>query len=212
MNLVLAAVLSVSAAALPAQTLPSQSPPAGTTRVAVVNIGHVFNKYERAIRFKADLEDALKPYKDRAAKLTKNIQKCEEAIAAKRFRDFSKEEYEEKIVQDKRELEDMSREISKLLGKKQEENLVTLWKEVNLGISAYASTHKIDLVIGYGDPIEKELLDQFPNVNRKMQAMDTGSTVPLFIGSRADISEPVVQLLNRWARDAKKSVPKTDAD
>src|ERR1700683_5591458 len=96
------------------------------------------------------------------------------------FVDFSKEEYHEKIIHAKRELEDMAADMSRLLGEKQQETLVSLWKEVQDGIKTYAEKNGIDIVFGYGDPMEKELLDRFPNVNRKMQAMDLGSTVPLF--------------------------------
>ena len=96
----------------------------------------------------------------------------------------TKQAYEEKIINGKRQLEDMGRNIQAKLGAKQETNLVTLWKEVQMGIDAVAKDQKIDVVFGYGDPMEKNLLELFPNVNRKMQAMDLGSTVPLFLTPR----------------------------
>ena len=80
-----------------------------------------------------------------------------------------------------------------------------------MGIKTVATHHKIDVVFGYGDPMEKELLDLFPNVNRKMQAMDTGSTIPLFVTPRADLSEEVVRNLNSWVRESKKETPKGPA-
>jgi Skp family chaperone for outer membrane proteins len=206
MNLVLVTALGI-AGSPSAQAAMNGTPQFPTMRVAVVNIAYVFNKYERAQAFKENLETTLDPYKAKAAMLNKRMQGWQAAIDSKDFRAASKEDYEEKIVLAKRDLEDMSRELNKLLGKKQEENLVILWKEVNAGIRAYAKTHKIDIVLSYGDPLEKDLLDRFPNVNRKMQAMDTGSSVPLFLSERADISVPVTQMLNRWARDSKK--PKT---
>ena len=42
-------------------TPPAQQPPG--TKVAVINIGHVFNNYVRAKAFKKELEDAFAPYK-----------------------------------------------------------------------------------------------------------------------------------------------------
>ena len=40
-----------------------------STRVAVVNIGTVFTKYEKAKAFKVEMEATLKPYKEQAEKI-----------------------------------------------------------------------------------------------------------------------------------------------
>jgi Skp family chaperone for outer membrane proteins len=212
MNPVILVVVSISMAIEPMQkSVKTQAPQFGTTRVAVVNIGKVFNQYDRAKEFKADLEKTLQPFKDKAKRLTKNIESWEAAVKNKDFRAASKEAYEEKIINAKRELEDMGRKIQADLGARQEQNLITLWKEVQMGISAVATDQKIDVVFGYGDPVEKDLLDLFPNVNRKMQAMDLGSTVPLFMTKRVDITEIVVHNLNHWTRELKKqAVPAFD--
>ena len=207
------AIVGITIAAAPTQRNGrDQTPPLGTTRIAVVNIGQVFNHYDRAKAFKADLEKTLKPFKDEANRITKNSAKWKAAIDNMDFQAATKEEYEEKIINAKRQLEDMSRKIQVELGAKQEQNLVTLWKEVQIGIKTVATHHKVDVVFGYGDPIEKELLDLFPNVNRKMQAMDLGSTVPLFTSPRADISDEVVRNLNRWVREPKKDEPRPPID
>ena len=116
-------------------------------------------------------------------------------------------QYADSIKSHKRTLEDMSAEISRVLGKQQEDNLVTLWKEVNMGIKAVADAYGYQIVLGYGDPMEKELLNAFPNVNRKMQAMDLGSTVPLYIHGSVDISGIVVHNLNAWLEQPKGVQP-----
>ena len=67
-----------------------------------------------------------------------------------------------------------------------------------MGIEAVAKAYGYQIVLGYGDPMEKDILNQFPNVNRKMQAMDLGSTVPLYIHGSVDISSIVVHNLNAW--------------
>jgi Skp family chaperone for outer membrane proteins len=201
MNPLILVVVGISMATGPMQkSVKSAAPPFGTTRVAVVNIGKVFNQYERATVFKADLEKTLKPFKDDAKRINKNIASWEDSLAIEDLDAASKTRYKEKIIHAKRQLEDMGQQIQKDLGTRQEENLVMLWKEVMMGISAVATDRKIDVVFGYGDPIEKELLDLFPNVNRKMQAMDVGSTVPLFANRRVDISDEVVRVLNDRAK------------
>jgi Skp family chaperone for outer membrane proteins len=188
---------------------PAGNPGAGAqaqqgTRIAVVNIGEVFNKYKRAIAIKAELEGTLDPYKKKAKKLNDEIKKWSEDMTSPTFKAQDRPHYESAIVKNQRELQDMDREIKTLLGKKQEDNLVMLWKEVNMGIKAVAEAYGFQIVLGYGDPMEKEVLDQFPNVNRKMQAMDLGSTAPLYVHGSVDLSKAVVDTLNSWVPDAKK--------
>jgi len=178
------------------------------TRVAVVNIGKVFNEYTRAKAFKAELEHTLAPYKEKAKKYTDTIKALEDGLRKPGLTEAEKAQYLDSIKTNKRALEDMSADISRLLGKKQEDNLVTLWKEVNMGIKAVGEAYGFQVVLGYGDPMEKNLLDQFPNVNRKMQAMDVGSTVPLYVHGSVDLSQAVVDTLNAWLTQ-KSAAPVT---
>jgi Skp family chaperone for outer membrane proteins len=168
------------------------------TKIAVVNIGLVFNQYKRAQAMKAELEKTLDPFKTKAKKLTDEMKAWSDEIRKPNFDLKNKATYEAAIVKNQRELEDMDREIKALLGKKQEDNLVTLWKEVNTGIERVSQAYGFQMVLGFGDPMEKETLNLFPNVNRKMQAMDLGSTVPLYVHGSVDLSQAVADTLNRW--------------
>ena len=176
------------------------------TKIAVVNIGQVFNQYKRAVAMKTELEQTLKPYTDKGKTLTDQIKAWEDELRKPQLDPAKAGQYQDSIKAHKRTLEDMSAEITRLLGKKQEDNLVTLWKEVNMGIKAVGEAYGFQIVLGYGDPMEKNLLDQFPNVNRKMQAMDLGSTVPLYVHGSVDLSQAVVDTLNHWVDPNKKAV------
>ena len=83
----------------------------------------------------------------------------------------------------------------------QEDHLVGLFNDIQSAIKAYATEHKIDLVVGYGEPHDKALNRLFPNINRKMQAMDGGGVVPLFLAPHVDISADLTKLLNKRARN-----------
>jgi Skp family chaperone for outer membrane proteins len=168
------------------------------TKIAVINIGYVFNNYDRAKAFKKNLELAVGPYKDKGKAMADDIKKWEGELAKPGIDQKVADNYRASIIQTKRKLEDMGIEMQKLLGKQQEDNLVTLWKEVNMGIGKVAEAYGFQIVLGYGDPMDKALLDQFPNVNRKMQAMDLGSTCPLYVHGSVDLSYAVTETLNRW--------------
>jgi Skp family chaperone for outer membrane proteins len=175
----------------------------GTVRVAVVNVGHVFNHWDKAKEFKASLEAAAAPYNAKAKALKDKIAAWE-ALARDPELDTAKMgAYKNEISAAKRDLEDLANDMRKHLGKKSEDHLVELWRDAQDAIDDYATDHGIELVLGYGDPLDKRLLDQFPNVNRKMGAMDAGSSVPLFMTRRADISAAVTRILNDRYRAEK---------
>jgi Skp family chaperone for outer membrane proteins len=185
--------------AQPPAGAPATQTPTGT-RVAAINIGAVFNNYIRAKEFKDELEKALAPYKAKAKSKQDEMKLWHDESMKPTVDQKRKDECEGQLRRLKRELEDMNLEVNKLVLKKQEDNLVTLWREVNMGIDAVAKAYAFQVVLGYGDPMEKDDLMKFPNINRKMQAMDLGSTVPLYVHGSIDISTVVTQTLNDWVQ------------
>ena len=166
------------------------------TRVAVVNIGTVFTKYEKATKFKTEMELTLKPFKDQAEKYKKDILAYQAGINDPKRSDKEKESYMQAIRVLKRQLEDLDLEARKAIGTKQEAHLIQLFKEVSTHIQAVSSANGIHLVMGFGEPPDADLYT-FANINRKLTGMDMGGTVPLYYHSSLDISEIVVASLNR---------------
>ena len=174
------------------------APPQQGTKIAVINIGHVFNHYVRAKAFKEELEKAFEPFKAKAKKLSDEMKTWEDEIRKGGLQPNVVETKQAGIKRNKRELEDLGIDMQNQLGKRQEENLKTLWKEVNMGIEKVSQAYGFQIVLGYGDPLEKGMMDLFPNINRKMQAMDAGSAVPLYVHGSVDLSHAVTETLNRW--------------
>ncbi|MBI2805308.1 MAG: OmpH family outer membrane protein [Planctomycetes bacterium] len=187
----------------------AKTPQMQGTKVAVVNIGYVFSKYKRAQQFKLELEQTLAQPKKDAKVLIDQMDAWQKYIREKgpSLPKSERESIEEKLVQHKRKLEIMDHDIRKLLGRKSEQNLETLWKEVNVCITRVSEAYGFQIVFGYGDPFEKGLMDQFPNINRKMQAMDQGSTVPLYVHGSVDLSKTVADTLNLWLEPQKSVQP-----
>ena len=175
-------------------------PSTGTTRVAVINLGLVFNQYERATALKKEMEDTLTPLKEEAKTLAQNLGLWQANMQKLEVEDPKRKPYEEKIIKARRHLEDMQRSAQFRLGKVQETNLLVLWKDIHQAVKDYSAKHGIELVMAYGDPIDKELVVTFPQINRKMQAADQGGSVPFFVSPRADISQAVADVLNKRYR------------
>jgi Skp family chaperone for outer membrane proteins len=181
------------------------------TRVAVVNVGTVFSKYAKAQVFKDELQKTIKPYKDKADSWRKEMIQYQDMIQKGEFTKYKKEDLEKAILERKRAMEDMDRDVRNLIGKQQEEQLVQLWKEVTGHIKAFGANNGFHLVLGYGDPMDAKELDTFANINRKMQGMDLGGVCPLHIAQGMDISEQVVQSLNAAYQQNRPAVPAAGA-
>jgi Skp family chaperone for outer membrane proteins len=175
---------------------PAQPP----TRVAIINIGLVFTKYEKAKAYKEQMKKLVDPYQLEGEKLKKEILAWTDAMKDPKFDPKDKDRYEQGIRGNQRKLEDLELQVRKLVGTSQEEQIINLYKEVNSAIKAYAQTHAIHVVLGYGEQIDGDLYT-FPNINRKMQGMDLGSCNPLYHDAGIDISQQVAETLNAAFRN-----------
>jgi Skp family chaperone for outer membrane proteins len=191
-------------AATDADRTNAPKPPAvGTTKVAVFNLALVFNKYERAAAIKQEVAHDMKEIQDEAKELQRNLTAWQNALQKGGLSDAKKEAYEEKLINARRRLEDLGREARAKVGKSQENNLIQLWKDIREATNAYAKEHGLQLVIAYGDPKEIEQIDLFPNISRKMQTLDQGGAMPFFVAPGVDISDALIQRLNRQYREKK---------
>jgi Skp family chaperone for outer membrane proteins len=181
------------------------TPPANTlaaptgTKVGVVNVGYVFSNWNKAKRLKQELEHAAEPFNRDAKKLQEEMAKWETEVRTTPA--MPKQDVEirqEAIKKNKRELEDLANRMRKVLGKKSEDDLVMLWKESKQCIDKVSQHYGFSIVFGYGDPLDPALKELFPNVNRLMNAMDGGATVPLYVHGSSDLSDPVARTLNQW--------------
>ena len=167
----------------------------GQMRVAIVNVGLVFTKYDKAVAFKSNMEKLVEPYKQEAEKLKKEALAWTEYMKSPKFDPKERERYETGIKANQRKLEDMEGQVRKLVGKTQEDQITTLFKEVQTTIQSYAQSQGIQVVLGYGEQIDGDLYS-IANINRKMQGMDIGGCNPLFHLPDVDISRQVIQILN----------------
>lgn len=189
-----------------AQNVPSvKSPAAGTTRVAVINLGVVLTKYERATALKEEMQAEIKKLQEEAKKLQENINLWQSAVQKNEFKNGSKEDYEEKLINARRRLEDLNRVAQTKFGKMSQAHLLTLWSDVHDAVKDYCTQHGIDLVMAYGDPVAKDNAGAFQNVSRKLSAADAGGATPFFMAPGVDISEAVTEFLNKRYRDGKET-------
>lgn len=178
---------------------PPISPPA-QTRVAFVNIVTVFQNYKKAATYKEEMEKMLQPIKDKGERLRAEILKWQQDLQndPKIQADPTlRERYEQGILKNKRDLEDLGREAQRLVGKKNEDQVVQLYKEVNDAVQKHALAQGFHVVLAYGENDKSDKLN-FANISRKVQGMEMGGAiVPMYMAPGLDISLAVADSLNR---------------
>ena len=148
------------------------------------------------------MEETIKPFKVKADTFKAEILQWQrdlamDPIAQKNIKDFNKERWEYWITDRKRKLEDLGKEVGLLVRKKNEEQVVQLYKEVNEAVQAYALTNGFHAVMSYGESTKLPPLG-FENISRKVQGMEqTGCTSFMYIAPGLDISQGVTNDLNR---------------
>lgn len=173
-----------------------QSLPA--TKVGTVNIGLLFTKYHKAQTMKKELENDLLPLKAEAEKIKTVMQQHKEWLDkyGKEAAQAPQIEKSTKAMRDgQRALEDLDMQARKLIGKKQETQLIQLYKEIHTSVQMHAQQNGYHVIFAYGDPPDQDPFT-FANINRKMGGMDMGAGVPFYVQTGLDISNDVLARLN----------------
>jgi len=199
---VLATALMVGAGGTAQAQLPGQTQQA--TKVGVVNIGVLFTKYEKATVFKKELETELMPLKADAEKIKTNMKQHQDWLELNGKKPGEAAQIEKStqaLRNNQRLLEDLDANARKLIGKKQEFQLIQLYREIHSAVATYAQQNGFHIVLAYGDPPDQDQFT-FQNINRKMGGMDIGAAVPYYWQGGLDISNDVLVRLNASYRPA----------
>jgi Skp family chaperone for outer membrane proteins len=203
-SLIRSAALTAIALALAvgsARTATAQQIP--TTKVGVVNVGLLFTGYEKAKVLKKELDDELRPLKEQAEKIKAAMIEHDKWLKNPANKiNTQQTEISQKALRDgTRALEDLDLKARTMVGKKQETQLVQLYREVQVAVQSYAQQNGYHIILGYGDPPQLDAF-AFANVNRRMTAMDMGTFVTMYVGPGLDISNEVLTRLNGGVRPA----------
>src|SRR5262245_35185660 len=103
--------LAIGAAMAIAQLAPAQEVALRPeNRIDLVNIGHVFTKYEKATALKAEMEKTLQPFKDQAEKIKAEVAELKAQLSDATTIPADKTKLEQALIVAKRKLEDVDRD------------------------------------------------------------------------------------------------------
>jgi len=172
------------------------------SRVALLNLTKVVKGYEKFKKYSEEVKKSVEPFqaqdkvfKDQGEKLAKEAQEVKTTPARR-------EQIEKELKDLQRQIEDNKSEAQKVVTKKQEDQLTTLYKDVEQATRRYARANDLDLVMHYNDAATEEELRSPANLSRKLQA---GAAIPIYMAAGVDVSDKILDALNRsYAKDNTK--------
>jgi Skp family chaperone for outer membrane proteins len=170
------------------------------TRIAIVNLTYVIKNYDKYKQFQEEMKALIGPIQKRDAELREQFKELRDKAeklnksTAKNEKSGEKKELEEKAREIQKQLTEIGEETKKKLAKRSDEEMKTLFKDVEEAARDYAGAHDIDLVLQYNDAITKEDYYSGQNIARKLSA---SGLMPLYVSEGMDISKDILDNLNK---------------
>lgn len=177
-------------------TMPANAPVAMQqplrTRVAMVNLAHVVKNYQKFQNLQREFEETYKTF-DKQLESKRQLLVQYQAEAQKVQADTAaREQWERKMRDLQREMQDMGEEAKKQLSKKQGDQVVIIYKEIEEAVQVYARSKDIELVLHYNDMQPSDLYSPM-NVSRKL---GLGAAFPIYAAPGMDITNDITTMLN----------------
>ena len=174
--------------------------PAPRSRIAIINLSTVVKGYQKYQDFQAQVKEEIEGYQKKDKELRAQVEQLNREYEDKEQPEQNRQEIADKLTQLKRAIEDNASKAKASLGKKSDEQMIMLYKEVQQAVTRYAKANDLDLVLHFNDADEKtQAAERWSpqNVSRKMQA---GACMPMYMAPGLDISEEIVEALNKGLR------------
>jgi len=162
-----------------------------STKLGLLNMSYVMKNYQKTIALQAEFKEMVQPLINRVKAKQAQYESLGKEAQSK---PDQRETYERQMIQIKREIEDLNKEAQSQIGKREQELLVALYKEVQDATSRVAQSHGYDIVMHYNDGLTSADYWNPNNIARKMQE---GACLPIYYGNGVEISTSVVEVLNQ---------------
>jgi Skp family chaperone for outer membrane proteins len=174
-------------------TAPARPAAEPRTRVAIINVNYVFRNYDKFKTFQEELKAEFKTYETRAQPKQKQMEASAAQAQDPKLTPEQREAALREAQRIKRELEDLAADAKMALTKKEAEQMVILYREIQDIAHRYALAHNFDLVMTYNEAVTQADYYSPANIQRKLNAV---GLMPLYYDPGLDISQQVMIALN----------------
>jgi Skp family chaperone for outer membrane proteins len=167
---------------------------ATTSHVKVVNIWMVVKNYKRTEALRAELQAIVKQYDDQLKQTKTDLEGRKTQIKdGDKYTDEQKKALANEVKRLERILTDKGEEMREVLIKKESEQAIGVFHEIEDAIGRVAKSGGAELVLIYGDTPDEKDRYVAQNLARKI---NTSACMPLYIAPGVDITADVLKLLN----------------
>jgi Skp family chaperone for outer membrane proteins len=175
------------------QTQPARSAPL-QTRVGLVNIGQVIKNYNKFKVYQDDMKRAMEPIQKQVEGKNQVINTKQTQMNDPKTPVAQREQIEREIKSMKREIQDMVDEANNRFAKQRVDQLVTIYKDVQGAVTAYARSNGFELVMQYSDSTDPAEKYSAASLQQKLGNM---ACFPVYHHEQMEITGVVTDMLNR---------------
>jgi len=187
------------------QTQPATAQQTRGTKIAVINLAKVINNYNKWTAFKEEYKaEYKKVFEEKVTPLRTRYESLKKEFDDPKTLPDRKEAAAKEMKGLERQIQDLADEAKNILGKKESDQFVQLYREVRAAVDAIARYYSIDMVMHYNDAFEEKDMDTPQNVARKM---GHPGCMPLYVEKNSDISGIVIDYLNKYYKPATPITP-----
>jgi Skp family chaperone for outer membrane proteins len=170
----------------------------GATKVGVLNMRTVMKGYNKFQVLDNEIKQLKMEFDKRDGEIKKNAKVVQEVLAKGDLSPEKRDESEKYLITCKRALEDNNKWWEKTVGKKSEENVTQIYKEIEGAVGAYARENGYQMILAYYDMTADPEKYQPAFLQHKLEAiMGTSCAYPMYCANGMDVSADVVGSLNR---------------
>ena len=164
-----------------------------TRGVRVINIGQVIKKYQKFQQYEMSLKQQTQELQKRVEQKKAQAQDLQKEMERPDTQTARRDEIERQMKALQRQAQDDLDESKQRITKDEFNQMVMIYKEVEDAVAVFCRSSNIEMVLQYSDATgpEKYLPTNF------QQKMINRACMPIYVDPRLDITQQVIDMLNR---------------
>ena len=189
---------------LMAQPAAQPQPQHVQTRIGILNMGYVLKNYQKVDAYTVEMKENFKKFDDALKAKKGEIEVRTKQAADPKYTQAERDACAKEITNLNRQAEDMQNDMKKYIGTKTDEQMVTIYKEIQEAATRYAMSQGLDCVLTYIDAVKEA---DFLNPMNVMGKMQQRACMPLYYNKGMDVSVDITNALNTNYQASKGVTP-----
>jgi Skp family chaperone for outer membrane proteins len=177
---------------------PGQPAPApASPKIGMINLAVVLKGYNKFNVYNAEIEKIRVQYQKKEDDFKKQAADWKKFGERPEATQADRDKAEESLKTLKRLIEDNVAEYNKVRGKKSDEQMVQMYREIEAAVQQFAGHNGFHMILHYSEPLTVDDKYSPTNIQRKLVGPgSSGSVCPMYFVPGLDVSSDVVNTLN----------------